>query len=49
MKVLKFILPILFVTVVAGCTISIDFDGAMLERFTNKIAYLYNNCRSDIE
>jgi hypothetical protein len=21
----------------------------MLERFTNKIAYLYNNCRSDIE
>ena len=40
---------ILFVAVLVGCSVTVDFDGVMLERFTNRIAYLYNNCRSDIE
>ena len=34
---------------VAWCSVTFDFDGAMIERFTNKIAYLYANCWSDIE
>ena len=47
MKKLWILLPIaLFV---AGCSVTFDFDGAMIERFTNKISYLYANCWSDIE
>ena len=49
MKNLKFLVPILCVLLLAGCKVSIDFDGAMIERLTNKISYLYANCRSDIE
>jgi len=47
MKKLWILLPIALL--VAGCSVTFDFDGAMLERFTNKISYLYANCRSDIE
>ena len=49
MKNLKFLVPVLCMLLLAGCKISIDFDGAMIERFTNRISYLYANCRSDIE
>ena len=49
MKALKFILSTLFVIIFAWCSVTFDFDGAMIERFTNKISYLYANCRSDIE
>ena len=49
MKNLKILVPILCVLLLAGCKVSIDFDGAMIERFTNKISYLYANCRSDME
>jgi len=31
------------------CSISVDFDGAMIDRFINKISYLYANCWNDIE
>lgn len=47
MKKLWIFLPIALL--VAWCSITFDFDGAMIERFTNKIAYLYANCWSDIE
>jgi len=47
MKKLWIVLPIIML--VAWCSITFDFDGAMIERFTNKIAYLYANCWSDIE
>ena len=47
MKKLWIFLPIALL--VTGCTVTFDFNGAMIERFTNKIAYLYANCWSDIE
>jgi len=47
MKKLWILLPIALL--VAGCSVTFDFDGAMIERFTNKISYLYANCWSDIE
>ena len=47
MKKLWIVLPIALI--IAGCSVTFDFDGAMIERFTNKISYLYANCRSDIE
>lgn len=47
MKKLRIVLPIILI--VAWCSITFDFDGAMIERFTNRISYLYANCRSDIE
>ena len=47
MKKLWILLPI--ISIIAWCSITFDFDGAMIERFTNKIAYLYANCWSDIE
>ena len=47
MKKLWIILPIILI--VAWCSVTFDFDGAMIERFTNRISYLYANCRSDIE
>lgn len=31
------------------CSVSVDFDGAIIDRFINKISYLYANCWSDIE
>ena len=40
---------LLIALLVAGCSVTFDFDGAMIERFTNKISYLYANCWSDIE
>lgn len=49
MKKIFAIMFLIFVPFVSGCSISIDFDGAMIERFTDKIAYLYANCWSDIE
>ena len=45
----KFLIFLPIIAIITGCKISIDFDWAMLERFTNKISYLYANCRSDIE
>ena len=47
MKKLWIILPVILI--VAWCSVTFDFDGAMIERFTNKISYLYANCWSDIE
>ena len=47
MKKLWIVLPIALI--IAGCSVTFDFDGAMIERFTNKISYLYANCWSDIE
>ena len=47
MKKLWILLPIALI--IAGCSVTFDFDGAMIERFTNKISYLYANCWSDIE
>lgn len=47
MKKLWIFLPVALL--VAWCTVTFDFDGAMIERFTNKISYLYANCWSDIE
>lgn len=47
MKKLWILLPI--ISIIAWCSITFDFDWAMIERFTNKIAYLYANCWSDIE
>jgi len=47
MKNLWILLPISLL--IAGCTVTFDFDGAMIERFTNRISYLYANCWSDIE
>lgn len=49
MKKFKIIFTILMLVCVSWCSVSVDFDGAILERFTDKIAYLYNNCWSDIE
>lgn len=49
MKNLKFLVPVLCMLLLTWCKVSIDFDGAMVERFTNRISYLYANCRSDIE
>jgi len=49
MKKIKIIFTILILMCVSWCTVSVDFDGAILERFTDKIAYLYSSCRSDIE
>ncbi len=45
----KFLIFLPIIAIITGCKISINFDWAMLERFTNKISYLYANCRSDIE
>ncbi len=47
MKGLWIFLPIALIA--TWCSITFDFDGAMIERFTNKISYLYANCWSDIE
>ena len=47
MKKLWIVLPIALI--IAGCSVTFDFDWAMIERFTNKISYLYANCWSDIE
>lgn len=49
MKKKLVLLSIFFVIFIAGCSITINFDWAMIERFTNKISYLYASCRSDIE
>lgn len=49
MKKFSVIIISFFILFISWCSISIDFDGAMIERFTDKIAYLYANCRSDIE
>ena len=49
MKKFKIIFTIFTLVCLAWCSVSVDFDGAILERFTNKIAYLYSNCWSDIE
>jgi len=47
MKKLWIVLPIILF--IAWCTITVDFDWAMVERFANKISYLYSNCWTDIE
>ena len=49
MKSIKITLFSLCAVFLAWCSITFDFDGAIIERFTNKISYLYANCRSDIE
>lgn len=49
MKKLNFLLMAFIPVFLSWCSITFDFDWAMIERFTNKISYLYANCRSDIE
>jgi len=49
MKKIITIISIIFITIISWCSVTVDFDGVMIERFTNKIAYLYANCWSDIE
>lgn len=49
MKKLLSILSVLIVSIVSWCSITFDFDWAMIERFVDKISYLYANCWSDIE
>ena len=49
MKKLLSILSVLVVSVVAWCSVTFDFDWAMIERFVDKISYLYASCWSDIE
>ena len=49
MKKLLSILSVLVVSVVAWCSVTFDFDWAMIERFVDKVSYLYASCRSDIE
>lgn len=47
-KILITALCVIFVFV-WWCSVSVDFDGVMIDRFINKISYLYANCWSDIE
>lgn len=47
-KILITVLFIMFVFI-GWCSVSVDFDGVMIDRFVNKISYLYANCWSDIE
>lgn len=35
--------------ILGWCSISVNFDWAMMDTFVNRISYLYANCRSDIE
>lgn len=47
----KFImsLSVFYIVLFAWCSVTFDFDWAMLERFTDKISYLYASCWSDIK
>lgn len=49
MKKLLSILSVFIVSIVSWCSVTFDFDWAMIERFVDKISYLYANCWSDIE
>lgn len=49
MKKIIITISTIFITIICWCSVTFDFDGVMIERFTNKIAYLYTNCWSDIE
>jgi len=49
MKKVLSILSVFIVSIVSWCSVTFDFDWAMIERFVDKISYLYANCWSDIE
>ena len=51
MKILKIIWLIIWSLLLAWCEINLQFksDGAILNNAVERIAYLYNNCMTDIE
>ena len=49
MRKTAILLSIFFVIFLAWCSVTFNFDWAMIERFTDKISYLYASCWSDIE